>query len=306
MKTQQLARAPWRGLLAVACAAIYGCGDGNSTSGQSNVVDKALGRANTTQVTTSNPPPIQPRPGSPTVAPQGLVTEAPALKPGPPRNVDGREGPVGASLVAPSRGVARPTDCVVDFTDSTALQLTGPSLYGNWVLIPWYQQCSGAGYVDFRPLTQGHFHLGFADPVVQFCNSHPQNYPARVDPDGTCHLVDIATEPRTDAMPHVGMETFLLRAQGVSGQWAAFDLNRFRVRGERAVRLCYRKQTSLDWEAPAGADGAQVGWLCWDRLEPGLWDLSEYATELKEVKITESLSDQGIFKIDDFHIAIRN
>lgn len=305
MQTQQTARAPWRGLLAAICATAYGCGDGNSTSGQSDVVDKVLGRANTTQLASGKSPSPQPRPGTPAAAPQGLVTEAPALRPGPPRNDDGRGGVVGGALVAPSRGVAKPTDCVVDFTDSTALQLTGPSLYGNWVLIPWYQQCGGAGYVDFRPLTQGHFHLGFADPAVQFCNTHPQNYPARLDPDGTCHLVDIATEPRTDVLPHVGQEVFLLRAQGVSGNWASFDLNKFRVRGERAVKLCYRK-SALDWEAPAGSDGAEVGWLCWDRLEPGLWDLSAYASELREVKITESLSDQGIFKIDDFHIAIRN
>lgn len=306
MNGTERSRAAARGLLAVLGAISFGCGDGNPSSAESAVVSKALANPVASQVVAGNRGTGPSRPGPLDGPAGGLVANPQARKPGPPQAADGRGGSVGTHLVAPVRAVTRPTDCVVDFTDSTALQLTGPSLYANWVLIPWFQQCSGAGHVDFRWTYQNHFHLGFADPDVAFCNTHPQNYPARLDPDGTCHLVDIATEPRTHVLPHVGWEVFRLRAVGVQGNWSGFDLNRVRIPGSRPVKLCYKKQSAIEWEAPGPVDGGSVGWICWSDLGPGLWDLSDYAYELAEVRITESIADPGIFSVDDFHIAIRN
>jgi hypothetical protein len=247
--------------------------------------------------------------GKATVQPQAIgqnyTGAQPLLQPGAPQAEGSRNTSVGVGthLTVPTRSSAGPTHCVMDFSDSAMLQLSGPSLWFDRVYLPWFQQCSGAGHVDFRPTVYSHYHLGFADPEVMPCVDQ-QAYPSRIDEDGTCHHVNIATEPRTHVTNHWSDETFRLRAMGVSGtSWASFDLNRFRVVGSGSVKLCYKKSGSFsEFEAAGPSDSAP--WLCWNELGQGTWDLSQYAWDLAEVKIQASPAGTGSFSVDDFHVSI--
>lgn len=230
------------------------------------------------------------------------------MNPGLPHRVGGRADSAASQLVAPTRRNALTTDCVVDFTDQAMLQLSEPSLWAERIYLPWYQSCNGAGYVYLRPTIQSHFHLNFADPTVAYCPTHPQYYPSRIDPDGTCHFVDIPTEPRTYITSHGSYERFHLRTQRPDGNtWAAFDLNRFRVVGTAPVKVCYKTKASMDgpWEAAGPASGSPGTWWCWNELGQGLWDLSGSAYELAEVTIEPSPAAPGTIQLDDFHVAIR-
>ena len=231
----------------------------------------------------------------------------PLLKPGAPQSAATRDTTVGTGthLTTPTRPSAAPTDCVVDFNNSAMLQLSEPSLWFDRVYLPWFQQCSSAGYVDFRTTVHSHFHLGFADPDVMPCNTHAQAYPSRIDPDGTCNYVDVTTETRTHVSNHWSDEVFRLRAMGPSGtSWTAFDLNRFRVVGSDPVKLCYKKSGAFaEYEAAGPSNSAP--WLCWNELGQGTWDLSQYAWDLAEVKIQASPAGNGIISVDDFHVAIK-
>ena len=87
----------------------------------------------------------------------------------------------------------------------------------------------------------------------------------------------------------------------------AFDLNRIRVK-LTPVRLCYRKNQEIDsdWATAPGLPPGEPGvWLCWNRLEPGYWDLSDWAIDLTEVRVTGAAGELGNFSLDDLQIGIR-
>ena len=75
----------------------------------------------------------------------------------------------------------------------------------------------------------------------------------------------------------------------------------------------YRKADEPQSEGPwiAGNNGAGVaggtqgGWLCWAQMGPGLWDLSDYAVDVSEIRVTGSAISPGSFSIDDMHVNIR-
>lgn len=318
------------GIVLMLCAAAYGCGEGtapgsttpNSTAaaGSSDAAVVADEAATTTKTlarpapnsvtsTISNPVVIDGHSAAGHgTAGNGLTTPSVAMNPGLPQPADGRTSPVGTHLVAPTRGIAKPTDCVLDFMNSAMLEMSESTLYGDRIYIPWYQQCGSAGYVDLRSEIQSHFHLVFAAADVGFCFTHPQFYPARIDPDGTCHLVDIATEPRTYISTHGDNDRLRLRTKGpLNSDWTAFDLNRFRVVGTNPVKVCYKKKEApANWEASEPTNQMPGSWWCWNELGQGLWDLSASAFELAEVTIEPSPGVGGSVLLDDFHVAIRN
>jgi len=156
----------------------------------------------------------------------------------------------------------------------------------------------------------GHFHIGFADPDVLPCNSHPQAYPSRISGDGTCDFVDVATEPRTHATSHTGAEILRIIAEKADHTTrAAFDLNRIRIPGNQPVRLCYKKRVdgpSGPWEAAGPGGGSSPGvWLCWNQLDPGTWDLSDWVWDVMEVKVTGTPGVSVNFSVDDLYVGIR-
>ena len=90
-------------------------------------------------------------------------------------------------------------------------------------------------------------------------------------------------------------------------QTLGFDLSRIRIKLS-AVRLCYRKNQEIqgDRAAAPGLPNSEPGiWLCWNRLEPGYWDLSDWAIDLTEVRVTGAEGELGPFSLDDLQIGVR-
>lgn len=211
----------------------------------------------------------------------------------------------GSRLSYRGRPTAYSGHCVVDFTDAGALQLSEPTLWFDRIYLPWYQACGDWGHVDLRPLEYGHFHLGFEDPDVVPCNSHPQAYPSRILADESCDLVDVPTEARTHLTTHWSDEWVLIRAHDAwNGKFIPFDLNQIRVVGSSPIRFCYKKnqETDLDWLIyETDAYSSPGVWLCWNQLDTGTWNLSNWAWDVTEVKIT---GKEATFSIDDIAIGI--
>jgi hypothetical protein len=199
-------------------------------------------------------------------------------------------------------------ECVVDFNDAGALTLSEPSLWFDRIYLPWFQNCNGGGYVDMRPLVYEHFHLGYEDPHVAPCFSHPQAYPSILQDDESCDFVDVPTEPRTHLTSHEPFEYIWIRMYGNNGQWAKFSLNQLRVPGVNAVRVCYRKdqEIDLDWLTSGEESGTVPGiWLCWSELSPGAWDLSNWVWDVTDVKITGADHGAGPFSLDDLKFGVQ-
>ena len=202
-------------------------------------------------------------------------------------------------------GTVRSTQCVLDFTDAGALQLSEPSLWFDRIYLPWFQNCNGTGFIDLRPLLYGHFHVAFEDPDVVPCASNAQAYPSRLGEDGTCDFVDVPTEPRTHMITHEPSEYMWLRFYGNNAQWQTFALNQNSVLGNRSVRICYRKdqEVDLDWITSGQQQGTVPGvWLCWNNVTPGNWDLSNWAFDITDVKITGATEGSGPFSLDNFYV----
>ncbi len=204
-------------------------------------------------------------------------------------------------------------ECLVDFKDEDALTATGYYLYFDRIYVPWFQRCGAGGYVDLRPMFASHVHLAFASVNVLPCNSTPDAFPSRIDEDGTCHPVDIPTEPRTYIVTHSPTEIVRIRALSYNSPLPdytplVFDLNRVRVIATSGnVRVCYRKaQQDVDgpWLADA-PDGPPAVWMCWNNLGPGHWDLSDWATELSEARVTGADGELNPVTIDDVKVGIR-
>jgi hypothetical protein len=200
------------------------------------------------------------------------------------------------------------SQCVVDFNDEDALRFSEASLWFDRIYVPWFQPCDGVGYVDMRPLVNGHFHVGFEDPDVVLCPSNPQAYPSRLDADDSCNFVDIPTEPRTYLTTHTQSEYIWIRFSGINSKWWNFALNQISVLGNRSVRVCYRKDQEVDlsWLTSGIQSGTVPGvWLCWSSLSPGNWDLSNWVWDVTDVKITGAAAGTGPFSLDNLHIGVQ-
>ncbi|MGE0315281.1 MAG: hypothetical protein AB7P21_27000 [Lautropia sp.] len=205
---------------------------------------------------------------------------------------------------------ARTDACRIDFTDPAALFLAAQGLWFDRVYMPWFQACGTKGYVDFRPTVYEHFHLGFAAADVIPCNDRPDAAPGRDPGDGSCQPVDATQEPRTHMSAHEPREFVHLRAMtSIDYRPLAFDLEQIRVLGSKPVRLCYRQHlqpTDGAWLAYQvdGHDKPGI-WKCWAALDAGLWDLSAWATDVDEVRITGADVGVGTFMLDDMQLRIR-
>ena len=239
------------------------CGDGGSTAAShdhSLQAKAALAMRSDVQVPVTAPVSEDGRPGA-------------SASPG---RIDG--------LTAKRPAVAYVSECIVDFTDSGALQLSEPSLWFDRVYLPWFQQCGGLGYVDIRPMVMEHFHLGFADADVMPCYTDAQAYPSRIAENGFCNKVDIPSEPRTHVTTHTGAEIM-------------------RITAEQAD---YTTRAAFDSWISNGNDGSSPGaWLCWNQLGPGTWDLSDWVRDVMEVKVTGTPGVAVNFSLDDLHVGIR-
>ena len=221
----------------------------------------------------------------------------------------------GKELVALPSVQAGADDCVLDFTDPAALQLVSVAYWFDRTMVPWYQTCGNAGQaLDLRWSKYGHFHIGYQDPSIAPCFSDANATPAIVDAQGNCELRDVATEPRTHATVHWHDEVLRLRAYNpFDYARLAFDLNRIRIVSASGARVCYRPAdtppSSGPWIVSGTGSGTQAetagGWMCWPHLGPGLWDLTDHAVGVSEVKITGSALSPSTFSVDDMHVNVR-
>jgi len=199
----------------------------------------------------------------------------------------------------------RSSDCVVDFNDSNALRLTEASLWFDRVYGGWYQNCAGSGYIRIKTLVNSHFHLGYEDPDIVPCFGNDQAYPSRMDTSGNCEYVDILQEPRTHLSSHTSTEIIDIRVYDESG-YLPFNLNQIAVVGVTPIRFCYKKaqqdNSPAEWVVndPPGNSSPGV-WQCWNQLDTGVWDLSNWVTDAIQVKISAS-NLAGSFSIDNIYI----
>jgi hypothetical protein len=191
--------------------------------------------------------------------------------------------------------------------------------YAPW----WFQDCGGqlANYAVVRPVQYSHYHLFYEDESIS-CLDLETGALGRVQPDSSCSSagIDHASEPRFVA-PHLADESVHLYVvnqytnpsdpySDSTDDKKPFDLKRLRVRpGSPPVRVCYKKVQEINgpWEAAwdVPQDGSAPGaWLCWNELGPALWDLSGWATNVREIKVTAT-DGVSIFSIDDFLIAVQ-
>ena len=213
-----------------------------------------------------------------------------------------------------------PYDCSVDFSDFNALNAIPEQAYATAGPPWWFQSCGGSfgNYAVVRPLVYGHMHVGFEDRTIS-CLSSNGTF-GREQPDGICSPNGIThvLEPRY-VSSHWGNEQLHLY---VVNQYTnpkdpysdsthdkkPFDFKRLRVLST-PVRVCYKKVQEVAGPWIASPDVHQSGstpgvWLCWNQLSAGLWDLSAFATHVREVKITAT---DGIsaFEIDDILIGVQ-
>lgn len=218
----------------------------------------------------------------------------------------------GGSLRVPALAGGYVSECLVDFKDGDAVVAASFGLYFDRIYLPWFQQCGAGGWVDLRPLVYEHVHLGFASMHVVPCPIDA--FPSRIDDDGECDRVDLAVEQRTHVMSHDSGEFIQVRALAYNSPLPdytplVFDLQSLRIiQTGASLRVCYHKanqQLDGPW-VTAEPGGGQPGiWMCWNRLEPGHWDLSDWATGIDEVRITGAQGDYGPASIDDLKIGIR-
>lgn len=224
-----------------------------------------------------------------------------------------------ARVLFAGRQAAFGNDCTVDFSESYAISLLPNYAGDTFAYAPWWiQVCNGAelNLALMRPLEYSHFHLNFQDSDIT-CLDFGTGWFGRPQPDGSCEAADVLNEPRY-LRSHIGDERIHLYTSGEIPSASTgyddsalhkgpFDLKRVRVKGETPVRLCYLKVQELDgpWITspdvePATSPGV---WLCWNQLGPGLWDLSQWAGNVREVKITAT-NGATPFSVDDILIAV--
>ncbi len=312
------------GLIALAVGAMLsGCGDtASSDSEATSALVKALaaeicqgsqGLASKTRAPTALETVPQSAPAPQVQDPlRGVLLASPGLAPTQSLQL----APGATTGTAPSGRLtngATPTrseSCTIDFTDPAALFWAAQGLWFDRVYTPWFQSCGSKGYVDFRPTVYSHFHLGFASPDVIPCNDRPDAAPGRDPGAGSCQPVDATQEPRTHMSAHFYDEFVHVRAMtSIDYQPLAFDFERVRVLGSKPVRLCYRQHlqaTDGPWLAYQVDGYTKPGiWKCWSALGPGLWDLSAWATDVDEVRITGADTGVGTFMLDDMQMRIR-
>ncbi|MGE0315426.1 MAG: hypothetical protein AB7P21_27740 [Lautropia sp.] len=209
--------------------------------------------------------------------------------------------------------VARSDGCVIDFTDQDALAQTISTLWYDRVRVPWTQRC-GVGFATLRALFSDHLHVGFEHWMEVLPCSDPQDpafeqaYPSRIADDGRCEHVDIRTEPRTYATTHDWWDGVVLRAYVDSSHWARFDLKQIRIAPPHSARVCYSRAEGSDgpWLTGTPSPATHPGiWHCWDRLHPGVWDLSDWVTDVDEVRLLSPRDDYNNISFDDLSVSLR-
>jgi hypothetical protein len=229
-----------------------------------------------------------------------------------------------ARILAGSPIAAFKYDCSVGFDDPAALAALPDAAQNTFAYAPWWFQYCGGGLLNYavvRPLEYGHYHLAYEDASISCVDPNTGLF-GRIQPDMSCSSagIDHTMEPRYVA-PHIGDERVHLY---VVNQYVnpsdpysdstydkkPFDLKRLRVlAGSPPVRVCYKKVQEINgpWLAAPDVplDGSTPGvWLCWNQLGPALWDLSPWATNVREVKVTAT-DGASVFSIDDFLIGVQ-
>jgi len=183
--------------------------------------------------------------------------------------------------------------CIVDFSDEDALSLLPNHANDSFAYDPWWhQECSSGLFVEVRPLSQSHYHLGYDDPdIVCYEDGEMQ----RKLEDGTCEPVNHIKEPRY-LRSHDG-NTWIHIFVWDGESKVPFTFGSLRNRSNPAIRVCYKKAEGADESSwIVNSPDESVEWTCFDTVDTGHWYFSLYSTDVIEVKITGT---NGSFSIDD-------
>ncbi len=192
-------------------------------------------------------------------------------------------------------------DCEIDFSDSFALSFIPDGAQNTFTYFPfWNQSCNVDDAFIVRPIVRDHFHLNYEDPAISICEGNFN----RILPDGSCEIIDPTQETRY-VRTHRGWDILhLYMWDGTEKK--PFDLKRIRIRGGESVRLCYKpvQEITGPWITLQPNPTTSPGiWACWDELPTGYWDLSQWAGNITEVKITGT-TQSSPFEIDDIRVGV--
>jgi hypothetical protein len=221
-------------------------------------------------------------------APEAFLHGRPVGPSSVPRAIQGRTGPKLGS------------ECVVAFSDFDALGWLPGFAQDTFAYSPYYSQlCNAVSQAVVRPVYINHYHLLYEDPHITLCDGTFQ----RVLDDGTCQPIDPRTEGRSLA-PHYGNEIIHFYVWDSPGsQMLPFNFKRIRVGSGAPIRFCYKPVQEIEgpWVTYStdGMTGPGV-WYCWNQLDTGNWDVSDYTWFVTEIKITGTPGlNVAVFQIDD-------
>ncbi len=183
--------------------------------------------------------------------------------------------PLGKSITNARTSSSGVTD-YVNFNDKMALTIMPDHAKNTFALAPFYiqqvgnawihvKENSGPGYFPKFTSNYKHYHLSYENFVPCISNGQFGK------PSGNkCLDFDPTEEPRT-LDTHDGNEWIKIYAYDYDSPSRVFDLLGIQVT-HGPIQLWFRKENG--------------SWLHWSSLGVGTWDLSAYATDIKEILIS--------------------
>ena len=184
--------------------------------------------------------------------------------------------------------------CNIDFNQRLSLIIIPDTAKFTFATNPWYIQGCGDGWVHVKEnetarygaawgSNYGHYHLGYTRG--EFCITGAGK--AGIKSGGVCTAVNPANEPR-DVGTHLGSQWLRVYTYKSGVPEMTYSLKELRVKGTTAITLWFRKTTGE--------------WRVWNRLPPGVWNLSE-AASIKEILIRGADGEQPYF-FDDLKVSV--
>jgi hypothetical protein len=201
------------------------------------------------------------------VAPnRGLTATVIQHAPAPLMLKRGRWVQLSAQEINDLRGGSNPQlgpACELDMNNDDAISLLPDLAKDSFVYAPfWIQNCGGSRYLRAWPTDDEHFHLSFEDATIVSCEL-PE--------------CDPLSEPRGSMQMHVATRHFRfdqMNSGTTPSSRVYFAADRVTI-GGGAASLCFRQRATGPWIAWT-SDAEPGAWLCFARLDPGTYDLSEW------------------------------
>ena len=292
-------------LLSGSLLATTAVADAHSGAGHETVLTASHNSVPTTRSTTTET----------TFGPTAAAIVTTTSRPQTPDELAGPGDGGGGRPVGPADGkilTGRPalpglgSECFVDFNDKSILNILPNHAQATFVEWPFWNQYCGygdEGNISVQPLEYSHYHLGYEDPQIDFCadignfGRHSEPKPANAT-DGEildwystpCTEIDPVAETRSSIQPHsVGAVTRIFTYESL-GPHLPFSLNEIEI-VSGSSELCYLPDGVIKAAGPGGSP-----WTCLE-LDPGYYDLSGFANDVIEVRVTALTPNNAIDNI---------